>query len=97
MSGRILAMAIAIGLITSVAARAQPARAAKPIPLTPGDYVDIQQLSARYAFAIDTCTNGGNDFADLFTEDGEFSVSQQPGVAGNRNTRPERTGEGRRR
>jgi hypothetical protein len=86
MSGRILAMAIAIGLITSVATRAQPARAAKPIPLTPGDYVDIQQLSARYAFAIDTCTNGGNDFADLFTEDGEFSVSQQPGVAGNRKT-----------
>jgi hypothetical protein len=42
------------------------------------------QLAARYAFAIDTCTNGGADFADLFVDDGEFSVSQEWGVAGNR-------------
>jgi len=34
--------------------------------LTAQDYLDIQQLSARYAFLIDACTNGGNDFADLF-------------------------------
>ena len=50
--------------------------------LTPQDYIDIQQLSARYTFLIDTCSNGGYDFANLFTEDGEFSVSQQWGVAG---------------
>jgi hypothetical protein len=42
------------------------------------------QLASRYAFAIDTCTNGGADFADLFVDDGEFSVSQEWGVAGNR-------------
>ena len=42
MRRHILAMVIAIGLITSVAARAQPAPTAKPIPLTPADYVDIQ-------------------------------------------------------
>ena len=52
--------------------------------LTTQDYIDIQQLAAQYAFLIDTCTNGGNDFADLFTPDGEFSVSQQWGVAGER-------------
>jgi len=55
--------------------------------LTPQDYIDIQQLSSKYAFAIDTCTNGGADYADLYTDDGEFSVSQQWGVAGNRKTK----------
>lgn len=62
-------------------------RARKPVTLVPQDYIDIEQLSARYAFAIDTCTNGGADFADLFTDDGEFSVSQQWGVPGNRRTK----------
>src|SRR5690348_1757376 len=51
------------------------------------DYIDIQQLAARYAFLIDTCTAGGNEFADLFTPDGEFSVSQQWGVANGRKTK----------
>ena len=54
--------------------------------LTTQDYIDIQQLASRYAFLIDTCTNGGVDFAELFTPDGEFSVSQQWGVAGGRKT-----------
>jgi hypothetical protein len=63
---------------------AQRTRAAKP--LTAQDYIEIQQLSARYAFAIDSCTNGGADYADLYTDDGEFSISQQWGVAGNRKT-----------
>jgi hypothetical protein len=66
---------------------AQQSRAAKPTMLTPQDYIDIQQLSAKYAFAIDACTNGGADYADLYTDDGEFSVSQQWGVAGNRKTK----------
>ncbi len=55
--------------------------------LTTQDYIDIQQLAARYAFLIDTCTAGGNEFADLFTADGEFSVSQAWGVAGGRKTK----------
>ena len=54
--------------------------------LTTQDYIDIQQLAARYAFLVDTCTAGGYEFADLFTADGEFSVSQQWGVAGGRKT-----------
>ena len=58
-----------------------------PKALTPQDYIEIQQLSARYAFAIDTCTNGGADFADLFVDDGEFSVSREWGAAGNRPTK----------
>ncbi len=44
--------------------------------LTPQDYLDIQHLNARYAYAIDTCTNNGYDYADLYTPDGSFSVSR---------------------
>jgi hypothetical protein len=56
-------------------------------PLTTQDYIDIQQLAARYAFLVDTCAGGGYEFADLFTPDGEFSVSQEWGVAGARKTK----------
>ena len=55
--------------------------------LTTQDYIDIQQLVSRYTFLIDTCTAGGYEFADLFTPDGEFSVSQEWGVAGARKTK----------
>ncbi|PWT83245.1 MAG: hypothetical protein C5B57_07270 [Blastocatellia bacterium] len=40
--------------------------------LTAQDYLDIQQLVNRYAFAIDTCSNNGYDYADLYTPDGVF-------------------------
>jgi hypothetical protein len=77
--------AIAVVLVSGVATHAQqstpPARAGS---LTADDQLAIMQLASQYAFAIDTCTNGGADFADLFVDDGEFSVSQQWGVAGNR-------------
>jgi hypothetical protein len=39
------------------------------------DYFQIQQLAARYARAIDTCSNNGYDYADLFTPDGYFAPS----------------------
>lgn len=41
--------------------------------LTALDYFEIQQLVNRYAFAIDTCSNNGYDYADLFTADGFFA------------------------
>ena len=40
--------------------------------LTAQDYIDIQQLLNRYAFALDTCSNNGYDYADLYTPDGVF-------------------------
>jgi len=64
-----------------------PAYAQQAGKLSTQDYIDIQQLASRYAFLIDTCTNGGNDFADLFTADGEFSVSQAWGTAGGKPTK----------
>jgi peptidoglycan hydrolase-like protein with peptidoglycan-binding domain len=53
-----------------------------PIVLTAQDYIDIQQLAARYAYAIDKCTNSGYDYADLYTPDGVFSVADENGVPG---------------
>ena len=45
-------------------------------PLTTQDYIDIQQLLHKYAFAIDNCTNNGYDYADLYTPDGIFYWGQ---------------------
>ena len=57
----------AVGLLGLVAVRAQQ----KPA-LTALDYIEIQQLANRYAQAIDSCSNNGYDYADLYTPDGEF-------------------------
>ena len=43
----------------------------KALTLTPMDYVEIRQLVNRCAFALDTGSNNGYDYADLFTADGE--------------------------
>src|SRR4029450_737816 len=40
--------------------------------LTPMDYIEIRQLVNRYAFALDTGSSNGYDYADLFAADGEF-------------------------
>src|SRR5215468_7749561 len=44
----------------------------KALTLTPMDYVEIRQLVNRSAFALDTGSNNGYDYADLFAADGEF-------------------------
>jgi hypothetical protein len=36
------------------------------------DYVEIQQLVARYAYALDTAADHGQAYANLFTPDGAF-------------------------
>jgi ketosteroid isomerase-like protein len=43
-------------------------------PLTALDYIEIQQLNYKYAFALDTCSNHGEDYANLYTDDGVFVV-----------------------
>lgn len=48
--------------------------------LTAKDYIDIEQLSARYIYAVENCTNGGYDYADLYTDDGEFGVAEEWGA-----------------
>ena len=72
----VMALLLSTGLFAQTAARAQEKRATgapAPMQLTALDYIEIQQLVARYAQAIDTCSNSGYDYADLFTEDGFFA------------------------
>ena len=61
---------------------AQSAPQTVPVPLTALDYFEIQQLVSKYARAIDTCSNNGYDYADLFTADGYFAP-EQGGKIGN--------------
>jgi hypothetical protein len=70
---------LGLGLSTGV-----PATSAQSAPaLTALDYFEIQQLVAKYARAIDTCSNNGYDYADLFAPDGYFAPSQN-GKVGNK-------------
>jgi hypothetical protein len=40
--------------------------------LSPMDYIEIQQLVARYAYALDTGANNGYAYADLYADDATF-------------------------
>jgi len=66
---------IAICAVASHAVGMQTPAAPAPRELTALDYIEIQQLVAKYARAIDTCSNNGYDYADLFTPDGAFIPS----------------------
>jgi hypothetical protein len=66
----VVATAAAASLLTFAAVRAQGQPAAGA--LTALDYIEIQQLVARYAFAIDTCGNRGYEYARLYTPDGVY-------------------------
>jgi len=61
----------AVSILATLALPAS-APAQQPMALTALDYIEIQQLVAKYARAIDTCSNNGYDYADLFTGDGRF-------------------------
>jgi hypothetical protein len=55
---------------------AQGARPAPQSTLTAMDYIEMQQLVAKYARGNDTCGNNGYMYADLFTADGSFNSSR---------------------
>lgn len=63
----ILAAAFALGAATLAIVQAQ-----EKSHLTALDYVEIQQIANRYGQYIDTCSNNGYDYADLYTPDGVF-------------------------
>jgi hypothetical protein len=65
-----LTAALLSGLLATSSARAQQKVAGGT--LTAADYIEIQQLVARYAYAVDTHTDNGNAYADLFASDGVF-------------------------
>ena len=63
-----------VGALTALTILALSAqiRGQQPQQLTALDYFEIQQLVAKYARAMDTCSNNGYDYADLYTSDGIF-------------------------
>jgi hypothetical protein len=69
----------AIAMVAVVAALSwtlhSQGRAPAAPALTALDYIEIQQLVAKYPWAIDNCTNNGYDYADLYTQDGLFMNS----------------------
>lgn len=72
---RLMTVLTALGGIAVALPGAANAQAV--MKLSPQDYIEIQQLTARYVYAVDHCTNSGNDYADLYAEDGTFGVSTQ--------------------
>jgi hypothetical protein len=69
-------------LILCVAASCAGALAAQDAQLTPQDQLDIRELIEAYPEILDTCTNSGYDYADLYSEDGTFGVSSAWGDDG---------------
>jgi hypothetical protein len=74
-SYRILLVASIFASAAGTAA-AQAPGARPPLQLTALDYIEIEQLTRKYAWAIDTCSNDGFDYADLYTPDGAFIDGQ---------------------
>ena len=72
---RLFVSVVAVAFGTLIVNAQQTDRRVAAPTLTTQDYIDIQQLIARYAVAIDECTNNGYDYAALYSEDGWFSAS----------------------
>ena len=62
----------AIGCCPALAQTAARPESRPAMPLTALDYIEIEQLNRKYAWALDTCANDGFDYADLYTADGTF-------------------------
>jgi hypothetical protein len=78
------ASALLIGLLAALPV--EPATRS-PTPLTALDYIQIEQLVHRLSFALDYCKNGGETFADLFVEGGQFVIDEGGGKTRVFNTR----------
>jgi hypothetical protein len=65
--------------LTVLPAQQQSQRMSGPQALAPQDYIEIQQLARKYAWALDGGDNYGYAYADLFTPDGVFvGMNQGP-------------------
>jgi hypothetical protein len=69
-------IALAGSLLAIVAAAQEPTK------LEAQDYIDIRQLIDGYSRVLENCTNGGKDYADLYTDDATFGVSSEWGGKG---------------
>jgi SnoaL-like domain len=67
-------LALCAGVAMLAPARAQQNPKART--LTAADYIEIQQLVARYAYAVDMHGGDGSTYADLFASDGVFGQTK---------------------
>jgi hypothetical protein len=70
----VVTAALVIGIGAASVVRAQ--QKVSGGTLTAADYVEIQQLVARYSYAVDTHADKGFAYADLFTVDGMFGKTK---------------------
>jgi hypothetical protein len=79
-----------VALACAPCALAQPLVPKAPpnaLELTAQDYAEIEQLAIKYAWLLDSCVNGGYDYADLYVADGQFSVAEEFGTTTNEQRR----------
>ena len=57
------------------------AQTSTPATLTSADYLELQQLVARYSYAVDMHGGDGSAFAALFTPDGSISTPDRGALA----------------
>ena len=64
-------------ILAFVVGQAQQRSTSTAPTLTAADRLEIQELLARYMFVLDSCPdhNNGYDYADLYTEDGQFGAN----------------------
>jgi hypothetical protein len=73
----VAALALFASVLVAGAGWAQQKRGGATTPtLTAMDYLEIQQLVARYGFALDTGADNGYMYADLYVPDGTFNKSK---------------------
>ena len=71
-----LAVALLVATVPGARGQAQPGGSApRPPALTALDYIEIRQLVASYAYAVDTGADNGGVYAALFAPDGVFADS----------------------
>jgi uncharacterized protein (TIGR02246 family) len=81
----LIPVAFSVAVLTLGAVRAQQQRAdhsSNPSTLTALDYLEIQQLVTRYAYALDSGADNGRLYAGLFAPDGEFVQRSGEAVSG---------------
>jgi hypothetical protein len=71
---------IIVALLAIPAGWALRAQTPRRTTLAAGDYIEIQQLVARYPYAVDMHGGDGSAYAALFTPDGSFGT-QAKGTA----------------
>jgi hypothetical protein len=65
---------IIAALLAIPAGWALRAQTARPMTLSAADYLEIQQLVARYSYAVDMHGGDGSAYAALFAPDGSFGT-----------------------